>query len=330
METAVCYNYGLIKEIQTILTYTNATPYKSKSGRYYCAYCSTEGPNFEDADDLRLHCKTEHAAERIRGIEIIMRPAWKNEVLKMDIANLHCTFCFTEIDHWNGMFSHLKTKHDVDLDEAYSKVIPYCLTSDLLCCLCNAKFPTYHMLDSHMNAHYNNYVCGQCGETYISESRLKKHSETHMSARFKCQYCDKVFTLDRYRRKHINYVHKKNMKFKCVYCPEVFNGEYPRHFHCLEVHKEKVKTISCEMCNRTFNWRPYYLKHMRLAHRERKKKHKCSECPKYFSMKHQLHKHEQWHKGEHKRECAICLRQFSSAQYLRKHYAKHLATLNEA
>ncbi|XP_049883302.1 zinc finger and BTB domain-containing protein 41-like isoform X1 [Pectinophora gossypiella] len=315
-------SYKFYEEIRMILTYTNATPYKSKVSRFFCAYCGTDGPLFEDPVLLRTHTRSQHAQERIKNIEMFMRPFHMNEIIKLDIDKLQCTVCTVGIEDWNAMFTHLQEQHGVTLDAAYTKAIPYVLKDDLRCALCSEKFSHFHLLDYHMNAHYGNYICGECGDTFLAENRLKSHVETHSKQRFPCNECGKVFTLEKYRKKHYEGVHLKERKFKCSYCPEVFTGDYLRHAHVLAQHKEKIKLIHCEFCKMTFTWRPYYLKHVRLNHRRPERRFKCKLCSKCFHQKHELKNHEDWHQGNGY-TCPVCDKKFSSKRYLQKHTMTH-------
>lgn len=315
--------YRLIREIKAILTFTNATPYKSKCVRYYCAYCSTDGPHFEDPDDLRTHTRVEHVAHRTEKIEYALRPYWMNEVLKIDIENLLCNVCCIVINNWNEMFKHLIEKHNVALDQAYTRVIPYVLRPNLQCALCKESFSNYLHLDGHMNAHYNNYVCDDCGDTFLSQNRLKQHVKIHNIGKFECSFCDKVFTLHKYKKKHEELVHELVSKFKCVYCPEKFTGEHLRHMHTLENHPDKVKTITCEYCGDTFTWRQHYLNHLRKKHQS-KKPYECSKCSKKFYRNYELKEHMLRHVGTKNFECTICTKRYVSANSLKAHLKQHL------
>lgn len=253
-----------------------------------------------------------------------MRPHWLNEVVKLDIENLQCTVCCKPIDKWTDLLQHLEERHSVELSESYTRVIPYKLNNKLACALCDQKYTIYHVLDGHMNCHYSNYICGECGDTFLSESRLKKHLETHIVGKFPCKLCGKVFSLEKYRKKHFNGVHNTEAKVRCLYCNEKFKGEYARHLHVVQFHKEKVRKSTCELCNKDFDWRPYYLKHMRLSHGKKEKKHHCQLCDKSFMMKYELRNHEDWHNNESSFVCAVCNKKFSSKAYLQRHYATHL------
>ncbi|CAH2062197.1 unnamed protein product, partial [Iphiclides podalirius] len=311
-------HYKLVEEIKTILTYTNAVPYKTKTSRYYCAYCSTDGPYFEDPDDLRTHTRTQHLDERTKSIDQIMRPQWLNEVLKLDIQSLHCTVCCIILPQWNDMFRHLETEHQIFLDEAYNKVIPYILQRELCCALCGDSFPNYHSLDGHMNAHYSSYICYECGDTFLAASRLNKHVEVHNVGRYPCDGCGKVFKLRKYMKKHYDLVHGSEQKIRCLYCPERFFGTFQRHQHVLDSHPERVKVIACEICGKTFDWKPYYTAHMRRIHGT-EKNYRCKICDKTFLMNYELRNHQIKHVKEKNVECELCSERFKTKSALIRH-----------
>ncbi|XP_026489420.2 zinc finger and BTB domain-containing protein 17-like [Vanessa tameamea] len=314
-------HFQLIEEIKAILLHTTAIPFKTKTTRYYCFYCSTEGPTFEDPDDLRKHTRTKHAHERTK-IEIYMRPQWLNEIIKLDVDELHCRRCYMLLPDWNHVFVHLAEVHDLEFDHAYSKVIPYALDSDLKCVLCRQNFHNFGHLDSHMNNHYSNYICYECGDTFLSATRLDKHLNVHKVGSYPCDVCDKVFTLDKYRSKHVSLVHNQESTIKCLYCPEKFVGLFQRHVHVTKHHTEKVKVMTCEFCGNCYTWKPYFLAHMRRRHGA-EKKHQCKQCDKSFLMKYELKNHMVRHTGERNFLCGLCGESFTRMINLKKHCQMH-------
>ncbi|XP_075989248.1 uncharacterized protein LOC142985138 isoform X3 [Anticarsia gemmatalis] len=315
--------YNLVQEIKTILTYTNATPFRSNANKYLCIYCSHEGPFFDDAADLRTHTRTQHVTDRATKIEYALRPFWSNEILKLDVDNLLCNVCCIPMSTWNEMFKHLKDDHQIVLDEAYTRVIPYKLSTDLQCALCKETFTNYMHLDGHMNAHYNNYVCDDCGDTFLTATRLKQHAKIHAAGKFPCSICNKTFKLAKYQLKHEHLVHKLQPKFKCNYCEERFFGEYLRHVHLLEAHKDKVKIITCEICGKTYTWRAYYVAHKKKKHSDEPKKLSCTFCDKKYFDSYDLREHMITHSSEKQFTCDICDKKLISSGSLRHHMAIH-------
>ncbi|XP_050676876.1 zinc finger protein 436-like [Leptidea sinapis] len=311
-------NMKFVEEIKTILKNTNATPFKTKSGRYYCVYCSTDGRVFHKGSHLRSHTATKHYRERITQVEHFMKPYWFNEVLKLDIHDLTCKICKTKLPEWNDMFQHFADMHNIGYDEAYTRVIPYRITKKLECALCRSEFSAYHVLDSHMNAHYNNYICHQCGETFLAGSRLDKHVQVHSRGQFPCEVCGKVFTVEKYRMKHYNYTHKKKKVFKCLYCVEEFELVNQRQEHIIEKHKDVANLYTCQHCGKVYYKRQNFIRHMQRRH-IRDKKYKCKHCDMSFIMKYELNSHMIKHVQEKKFFCTVCDEGFTRKITLKTH-----------
>lgn len=312
-----------VEEIRTVLTHTNATPFKTKTTRYYCAYCSTDGDFFEKPEKLRTHIKTKHAHERVRKVELFMRPAWVNEVLKLDVKDLECTTCNIEISDWNNLFVHFAEAHDLEFNEAYTRIIPYCLEADLKCILCLEEFQNFGQLDGHMNSHFCNYICYECGDTFLAASRLDKHLKVHKVGKYPCHLCDRVFTLDVYRSKHISLVHVQESLIKCLYCSEKFVGTFQRHLHVSEVHPDKVRVLTCEYCGKCFTWKPYFQVHKRRKHGLGEKKFECAQCGKKFLMNYELRNHMTSHSTDKNYVCGLCGKAFKRLVYLKQHWKQH-------
>ncbi|XP_012546285.1 zinc finger protein 652 isoform X3 [Bombyx mori] len=294
--------YVFIKEVKKILSFTNATPYKSKISTYSCAYCTEV--YFHAADDLRNHTRTNHIDERTKKVDLMMRPHAMNEILKLDVNNLICVVCCIPMDDWNGLFRHLKNTHGVVFTYAYKRVIPYILDEEPDCVLCKQHFTNYIQLDFHMNSHYDNYVCDDCGQTFISAARLKNHAKNHS-------------------KKQEAVVHKARLYYKCYYCPEKLPSERERKEHIEANHREKIKEIGCDMCGKIFNWRQYYIEHLRKVHGDRK--YECTACDKKFSQNRDLRRHvESRHNGAKNHVCPMCERRYSSKAALVTHFKIHL------
>lgn len=316
-------HFNFVLELKKVLSFTNAVPFKIKSGKYFCAYCYTTVDSFEHPAELRVHTAN-HKEERIKRLDQILRPQFLNEILRVDVELLQCEVCSIPLPTWNDMFVHLNQVHDIQLDQAYTKLIPYRLKGPVVyCALCNEEFQGFLFLDSHMNAHYCNYMCSECGDTFVTENRLKHHVSTHNTGKYPCSHCGKVFSLEKYKKKHEGMVHKEAKMFKCVDCTEAFHTEYERHLHVVEEHKERVRISTCELCGKTYSWKPYYLAHMRKVH-SRVKKYVCTYCNKGFTTKHDVTMHEQRHTGNGKHVCVFCHKNYVTISELKKHFKKHV------
>ncbi|XP_028168181.1 PR domain zinc finger protein 5-like isoform X2 [Ostrinia furnacalis] len=321
-------HYQFVQEITKVLSLTDAVPFKVKSARYFCAFCYTASESFEDPSELRVHTASHGLKERLDRLDQIMRPPFLNEMLRVDIEMFNCTVCQTRIPTWNDMFVHLKDLHDIELDQVYDKLIPYKLSAHniVYCALCNEDFPNVANLDSHMNAHYCNYVCSECGDTFVTENRLKHHIMIHNTGKFSCGHCGKTFSLEKYKKKHEAMVHKEAKLFKCADCGEAYHSEYERHLHIVEKHKERVRMSTCEFCGKTYDWKPYYMAHLRKVH-HKVKNYKCNYCNKCFLSGHELKMHVQRHTGKGKHVCMFCEKNYVTFTELKKHMKKHAAEI---
>lgn len=315
-------HHAFIEEIKKLLSYTNAIPIRTKVCRYYCFYCTTDGPIFDEPDDLTNHTNTEHFRERITSIERCMTPQYANEVIKLNVTGLQCAECLVLLPDWNQMFVHFAEIHSIGFDQAYTRVIPYALTPELKCVLCHEPFHNYGYLDAHMNLHYSNHICHECGAPFLAMSRLEKHLKVHKVGSYPCKICNKVFTHEKYRAKHCAFVHTQSLDTKCLYCPEKFLGPIQRHMHVLEKHEDKVKTITCEVCGKVFTWKPYFDRHVRRTHKA-EKNHKCRICGRAFLLPHELKKHEKKHLGDLVYECGECGAALKNVLDFKAHSQEH-------
>ncbi|CAK1551437.1 unnamed protein product [Leptosia nina] len=311
--------FRFIEEIKTLLQFSNIMPFKSKTAKYYCAYCSTDGPVFQDADELRLHTKT-HEAERLSNVDHFMRPYWLNEILKVDVMNLSCVVCNIKLEDWNAMFQHFDRVHEIEFNDAYTKIIPYNLNHPIHCVLCSEHFTNFHQLDGHMNRHYDNYICPECGDSFVANSRLDRHIQLHKRGQFPCELCGKVFPVEKYRVKHYNLVHKST--FKCRLCKEAFTSDLLRHLHMVQSHNSHVKTLTCEFCGQVFTYKPYFLRHVERMH-NLKKRQKCTVCLKTFRYSHELKNHFKLHLQDGKHNCPECGLGFNTFLALKRHAQRH-------
>lgn len=309
--------------MKQVLSHTTAIPFKIKASKFYCAYCYPDLKSFEKPSDLRAHT-TLHDDEIHDHVDRILRPQFQNEILRVDVSEFSCKVCNTPIDTWNDMFQHLADSHDIPFDQSYTRLIPYNLHSDLklYCALCETEFQNFLFLDAHMNAHYANYMCSDCGDIFLAEARLKHHQLIHNTGRYPCNYCGKIFSLEKYKKKHEAMVHGESKLFKCD-CGEQFHKEYERHLHIVEKHPERIRVNTCEFCGKSFDWRPYYLSHLRKAH-SKVKKNACRYCNKRFVTKHEAVTHEMRHTGDGKHLCVFCGKKFVTSAELRNHSKRHV------
>ena len=93
--------------------------------------------------------------------------------------------------------------------------------------------------------------------------------------------------------------------------------------HFISTHDNKVETITCNICSKTFKIQRSLTNHITMVHRSRKD-YKCGSCNKSFSLAGILKKHiYAVHEGHKDYKCQSCSKSFSYAWYLNKHIKTH-------
>ncbi|KAG1659876.1 Zinc finger protein 341 [Nymphon striatum] len=261
---------------------------------YVCPYC-----NFSDKAyyNLKSHMKI-HKTEKV--YKCTMK---------------ECGETYLELDPF---LQHIKT-HENEMQ--------YC------CHLCHKSFPTLKDLGYHQYSHslYPNqgprpgpryYRCVKCMNKYATASALEHHMAT-TSHRYPCPHCNKVFTCERYLRRHL-LVHGTVMMHRCEVCSKCFKTEHYLKMHSL-IHTGE-KPFQCLICNKSFN-RKDKLKRHDLIHIPFKR-FKCpfknhTGCMKEFNRPDKLKAHILTHNGMKPFKCKKCHRHFSRRSHLRDHERYH-------
>ncbi|XP_063543810.1 zinc finger protein 846-like [Cydia strobilella] len=194
------------------------------------------------------------------------------------------------------------------------------------CSLCTTQFETNKALRVHMNAHYPDHVCGDCGMTFASQQRLRSHVyQTHNQEESPtCKYCDKTFTNVNTRNAHMWRVHTKVDPYKCAQCGERFKTYLKRLRHMQAAHGDVVTEYQCQYCDKKFAYAAYRTKHVRTIHLE-SRPHKCQDCPYSFARRRELHAHRatKHGDGEMKYQCTVCNKKFFFNTALKFHLNLH-------
>ena len=309
--------------LKEILTYSNATPFLGINYRgYMCCYCDTQHP---DPADLKKHIRDNHRGlySTVTPIEKITR---KDEFcVKLDLTDLQCTLCDTNIDTLENLLQHLKNEHERGIHmEIKNQLLPFKFNSDVIkCCMCPSVFDKFKILQLHMHTHYRNFICEVCDMGYITRGCLKRHAQTHVTGKFKCSYCSNTYDTVRKVKSHEAAVHiHKQLRNKCWYCNEKFKNHQKREDHVVEVHGVQSNLIKCRACEKTFTCKRSLTIHTRRDHLI-ERRHKCEFCDKKFFTAPMLRHHEIVHTGTKNFQCDICLRTYARKKSLKEHMKKH-------
>lgn len=337
--------------LTTILQNSNASPFRDKTAKgYSCLYCAKL---FKTIQQLREHTALD---EEKYKLNILKNHVLSYNPIKVDITDLKCTICDTEMEDLNDLKDHLVNAHKKKIHKHIKDIIiPFRLHDgdDLTCVVCSLEHVSFKNLYHHMSMHYTNHYCPVCGVGYITIGALKKHSKTHENGHFKCHFCKKVFTSDDKRKHHEKGVHKTGGWFrnKCPHCPKVFVGYYDKTAHLSEVHNEKPLLFPCNACSKVYKKKFDLNRHIKNHHLQQKNysctvcgasffssrgmndhmilhdgKYQvfaCDVCGKGFSRPRTLKEHLKTHEESHRFECSVCNKNFTHKSSLRTHLKLH-------
>ncbi|XP_047039547.1 gastrula zinc finger protein XlCGF26.1-like [Helicoverpa zea] len=310
-----------IVNVGTILECSNATPFKSKSRTGFpCFYCRNI---FENIEKLREHTNA-HKKTEIKNV--LKNYGAECLVVYVDITDLACTLCDKKIQNLNELKSHLTNVHKKAMYlEFTDRVIPFKLSQSGVheCQICGFNFETFGSIERHMNVHFRNYVCKECGSGFVTKYRLKVHTKSmHIGGNFPCEVCGKIFTTRQKHKNHVNTVHKLMKRFKCTKCPERFAEYFRRQKHLAQVHGVAPLRYKCNVCDRSFDRRYTLSRHMKRDHLE-ERDFQCEMCSYKCFTNNELRVHMVKHNGERIYECSVCKKSYARKKTLKEHLRIH-------
>ncbi|CAK1554413.1 unnamed protein product [Leptosia nina] len=312
---------ALVNNITELLQNTNMAPFKRmRRAGILCFYCSKTVDSFLD---LHIHQDTENCKETMN--KILNKRCAESLVIYSHITELKCTICDTELEY-NSLKTHLMTVHKKKFyPQGNDRVVPFKLIkgNEFHCQICGFSFETFGSIERHMNTHYRNYVCDQCGAGYMTKSRLKVHWRySHSTGAFPCDTCKKVFPSQHKYNCHVDAVHRSVKKNKCTKCPARFADYFNKHKHMVEVHGEPPLEYKCNVCDAVFKRRYALLCHVRRRHLE-VKNIECKMCSYKCYTTTELKVHMIKHVGERTYQCTVCKKAYARKKTLKEHMRIH-------
>ena len=207
----------------------------------------------------------------------------------------------------------VKTEYNLTLHRRSHETV-YCDQCDFNCE--GRKRLQSHVYRKHMDSK-ESHVCHVCSKTVSTSQQLKSHLQIHGEEEFKCEYCDKMFKVEKNMQKHI-IMHHKEKKFICEHCGMSFSVKCHHDKHVLIKHT-KDKNFNCNTCEYKGATKYYLQKHMEI-HEEAK--HACPLCGKAFRQPGALKSHTMTHTGERPYACTDCSYRCIQPYDLRKHFLK--------
>lgn len=185
---------------------------------------------------------------------------------------------------------------------------------EFVCYQCFKKFDTQNKMLQHIETEHFLFTCDKCDKHFPTEKRLKKHSrEAHLSGKFPCPICNKIFTRKDHCKDHV-FIHSEKPLFRCKFenCDKVFRQSVNLKQH-ERIHTGNYRK-NCPLCNESVVQLNKHL-HSHLV----TKPHPCSYCDKSFTRRSYLQEHEKIHLGEEGYSCEKCEMKFKSTTALYKH-----------
>lgn len=294
-------------------------PFKMrKNGSFSCLLCPEKATELEE---LKKHV-IKHNKSNIRLA--FQKMLFSSSQRFYQIATkLRCNICTTDVSDFDELKSHVENCSQLKYNNRKWNNLPFKLEKDQLDCpVCKKRFLNYVSLNTHMNVHYPNYICENCGKAFASKARLRGHMRTHEVGTFPCRHCNAVFDRVTKRENHVSKEHKSGVRYACKRCNISLTSFYARQKHLAEVHNEELKRYKCKVCPQSYITPGHLSSHVRRDHLN-ERNHKCDKCDLAFYTKNALKMHMIKHDGERIHTCNICQKSYQRKKTLREHLRIH-------
>lgn len=298
---------------------TGLFPFKIKKNRTFaCSICPEKSTNL---DDIKAHI-LDHTKSNINIAFRKMMFSNSQRFYKSGMS-LRCKICTTDVNNYEELKEHVENCTRLKFTNRKWNNLPFKLEKDQLDCpVCKKTFLNYVSLNTHMNIHYPNYICENCGKAFASKARLRGHMRTHEVGNFPCRYCEQVFDRVTKRENHVSKEHKSGVRYACKRCNISLTSFYARQKHLAEVHNEELKRYKCKACPQSYITPGHLSSHVRRDHLN-ERNHKCDKCDLAFYTKNALKMHMIKHDGERIHTCPVCQKSYQRKKTLREHMRIH-------
>lgn len=309
------------KQATTLLEFSRICPFRWTRNLYICYYCERQ---YSDPCSLKEHNIDEHGKVNSAQVKEALLKVKPHELIKVEITDITCKLCEKHHKDLFDLKLHLLDTHQVNIDpKSDDGVLPFRLTKyEFNCVICDCVFADYKALNQHMNVHFQNYICEQCGTGFITPSRLRTHALSHETGAVRCTECSKHFRSTNARNEHYANVHLKVKRHRCPQCPEAFRNYFQRNKHVTSTHGLKLKEFKCNLCPKVFTLSGKLSFHIRTVHLKLKR-FACDRCDWKFYSKSELKDHMLRHNGERKYQCSVCKKAYARKYTLKEHSRIH-------
>ena len=253
----------------------------------------------------------------------VTTPLNTDDVLSQAFKKFQCTICEEVFDFPDALVHHDENNHPIP--------------SELKCDICDFVSKSRHSLNGHKRQVHKIarvHQCEKCPFAYSSSHSLKLHEKNiHEGIKFKCDVCDKTFTLEKQLANHTKRTHDMSLKdyFECPNCLGKFKTKetLKNHSNICDSHLQKkfhqdlqhVTWYKCEICEKSLYGIGTLRGHIRQVHNQNGW-HKCGQCNLTYPTKVELDHHVKMIHEEPDYQCNICEKKFR----FKRLYEIHVAT----
>jgi hypothetical protein len=253
---------------------------------FKCDYAACLHLFFGSEEEKRTHLETLHSSNSdgpkvekcvyCGQISIDRKGLWSHMMIVHKNVMVRCnyTLCAAYLKSEADRQQHMEEKHPVSAD---AKKCVYCGEW--------VRFMRQHVRNLHSKVTIKCNYSIRCCNFFINirdrEEHIKKvHFSGNMRQKKECFYCGESYP-DRDRLwSHIQRAHNSiAVKCRFIKCGKWFktHEEYDRHFKEMHQDKEKLKNISCHLCNYKTSDKSCLKQHWQAQHGS--DSFKCSQCP---------------------------------------------------
>uniref|UniRef100_A0A1B6HC43 C2H2-type domain-containing protein n=1 Tax=Homalodisca liturata TaxID=320908 RepID=A0A1B6HC43_9HEMI len=225
-----------------------------------------------------------------------------------------CSVCEESFTLKRALIEHLRKHEKVEVKEESFNCEICCIVFD------NSSSKKEHIMEVHVAA--QRFVCGTCGEAFVTESAMKRHKKTHTRS-YTCNLCEATFTLRRELLVHRAQTHNSVKELRCRTCGKSFEQLSAFTEHRLE-HTYSEDTVSCELCNKCFKDKAALRKHVLVHIPLSERSVVCDICNRSFCGNSALQKHIRLiHADSRPYTCEFCSKSFNQLCKLKYHIVIH-------
>ncbi|XP_038222625.1 zinc finger protein 709-like [Zerene cesonia] len=201
------------------------------------------------------------------------------------------------------------------------------VSNEMICDICNKKFPNKEYLEMHMNVHNMDkvtvgkqdntlpYHCLYCSRKFARPHEKVKHERIHTGEKpHSCEICGKSFRVSYCLTLHMR-THTGARPYECPHCPKRFKAHSVYNHHLL-THSE-VRAYKCPFCPKAFKTSVQLAGH-KNSHT---KPFSCQQCNRPFASLYAVRVHMEVHTRQNnlKFSCSACGASYARAFALRDH-----------